>query len=141
MPETLPKMSAHVFNVSESKTYRYKWEVSKVKDYVQIRSTTQYKYPAHAIEKQVNWCINKLYEPKNKEERDMYSKFIMLIFGVSLQDKVVLECHEQKLTKWSVVYGLQSTFAIFYDEYKTEYTIVYAGKQRPVNGVFEYEQL
>jgi hypothetical protein len=65
----------------------------------------------------------------------------MLICGVSLQDKVVVDCHTQKFTKWTVVYGLESTFAIFRDESMSEYTIVYAGKMRPVDGVGQCEKL
>ena len=73
--------------------------------------------------------------------RELFSRCIMLICGVSLQDKVVVDCHTQKFTKWTVVYGLESTFAIFRDERKSEYTIVYAGKMRPVNGLGRCKEL
>ena len=70
----------------------------------------------------------------------------MLMCGVSLQDKVVLDCRTRKFTNWTVLHGFESTFAIFRDEYTNAddpaaYTIVYAGNQRPVDGLLEYEEV
>lgn len=70
----------------------------------------------------------------------------MLMCGVSLQDKTVLDCRTRKFTNWTVVHGFESTFAIFRDEHvrfdnPAAYTIVYAGKQIPVNGLLEWQQI
>lgn len=70
----------------------------------------------------------------------------MLMCGVSLQDKTVLDCRTRKFTNWTVVHGFESTFAIFCDEYllpdnPSAYTIVYAGNQCPVNGLLTYEEV
>ena len=90
--------------------------------------------------------VNLINSTKDKEVQELLSRFIMLMCGVSLQDKVVLDCRTRKFTNWTVVHGFESTFAIFRNEYENPnnpdaYTIVYAGKQVPVNGLLEWKQV
>jgi hypothetical protein len=115
---------------SNGSTGRYKWDLSKFTNRDYFVNLINLLYP-----------IKDSKDPEVLQRRESLSRCVMLICGVSLQDKVVVDCHTQKFTKWTVVYGLESTFAIFKDESTSEYTIVYAGKMRPVNGVGQCEEL
>jgi hypothetical protein len=115
---------------SNGSTKRFKWDPLKFKQSNNCRTLINFLYD-----------IQDVTTPDVRQIRKSVSRCIMLICGVSLQDKVVVDCHTQKFTKWTVVYGLESTFAIFRDESMSEYTIVYAGKMRPVNGLGRCEEL
>ena len=137
LKKTLPRMSAGLINDHEDQTHRYKWDTSLIKDY-------KSRSPTNVLRDQFVTLIQMLYSKtgqKDKEDRALLSRCIMFICGVSLQDNIVLDCHTRKLSNWTVVHGLESMFAIFHDEFRDTYTIVYAGKLCPVNGLLTYEEL
>jgi hypothetical protein len=137
LKKALPQMSAGLINDHEDQTHRYKWDTSSIKDY-------KSRFPTNVLRDQFVTLIQMLYSKtgqKNKEDRVLLSRCIMFICGVSLQDNVVFDCHARKLSNWTVVHGLESMFAIFHDGFKNTYTIVYAGKLRPVNGLLTFDEL
>jgi hypothetical protein len=147
LEKTVPKMSAQLINERTDAIHRYKWDIASIKDYAYDKTKQTFRSPV--LQSTLVTYIRFLYqktEEKDKNSQELYSRFIMLMCGVSLQDKVVLDCRTRKFTNWTVVHGFESTFAIFRDEYENPnnpaaYTIVYAGRQVPVNGLLEWKQV
>jgi hypothetical protein len=147
LEKTVPKMSAQLINEQTDAIHRYKWDIASIKDYAHDKTKQTFRSPV--LQSTLVTYIRFLYhktEEKDKNSQELYSRFIMLMCGVSLQDKVVLDCRTRKFTNWTVVHGFESTFAIFRDEYvhpdnAAAYTIVYAGRQVPVNGLLEWKQV
>lgn len=130
-------LSAHVVNERVEGTCRYKWRTGSAHDYSK-------KVLNNALQKTFEDLIDVLYEQAHQRDTElskMLSRFIMLTCGVNLQDQFVLDCRNLKFTNYTVVHGHDSMYAIFRDEGRTSYTIVYAGNLRPVDGLLQHEEL